>query len=193
MRAAAGATGRLAGGDDQAPVRGLAGVLLAVVWVGLLLAGPLPARAASAGVISLGLVVGAALSSRALGQCSPALLLGIAAVPYAALGAFFLPSIADPVASAHAETAGVAGFAVGDFGGSQVFSAGAVAAVVAILVLLLVDVASWVFLAAVVTMIGVGLGGLLSVWFHIDALGSAGLVGAIASGLASLPQPPRHG
>jgi type VII secretion integral membrane protein EccD len=165
---------------------GLAGLLLAVVWVGLLLAGPITARVGVTGVVTLGLVGGAALCSRALGQRSPTLLLGVAAVSFAATWGFLLPSIADPTSAAKAQIGGFGGFAIGVCGGPQMLSAGAVAAVVALIVLVLVDVATWVFLAALVTMAGIGLGGLLSAWLRIDSVGSAGVIGVVAFAVSVL-------
>jgi type VII secretion integral membrane protein EccD len=90
-----------------------AGALL-VGLVTLLLAGPVGIRAAAATGIALALIAGGLIASRAFGESAAGVLLGAAAVPYAALGGLLgvtaplPPTLAAPNVFAAAAGAGLA-------------------------------------------------------------------------------------
>jgi type VII secretion integral membrane protein EccD len=164
----------------------MAGLLLAVVLTGLCCAGPVSARAGVAGVLSLALVCGGAMSSRALGERIFAILLGIAAIPFAFLSGLLLPTIGDHDAAGQASTAGVLGFAVGPVSGANVLAGGALAAVTALLAMVLLDLANSVFFTAVVTTVGISLGGVLAAWKHLDVVQASGVIGVLSFALGVL-------
>jgi type VII secretion integral membrane protein EccD len=135
-------------------------IILAVCFV-LLLDPRFPGRVVAAGVVALGLGVGAMLCSRALADGWAALTLGLIAVPFAALAGFLVPDGTGSAAPA-----------------ANLLTASAAAGLVALLAMVGVGEYRAVFLAVWLTAVAAAGGGLLWV-LGLSAARAAGAVMAV--------------
>ncbi|MFB9909050.1 type VII secretion integral membrane protein EccD [Allokutzneria oryzae] len=139
---------------------GLAGIALLAALAGLLVPGPSALRAVLAGVVALLLVVGGTVCSRALGDGRTGVVLGVAALPFAALAAALV-------------------FGSGHIG-PTVLLAGSAATLAAALAWVGVGTAVPVFLGATTATGCAALAGLLLVWPGLSGAQAAAAVATVA-------------
>jgi type VII secretion integral membrane protein EccD len=160
-----------------------AGAVLGLVFVALLLAGPVRPRATVAGGCAVLLVAAGAVCSRALAQRVPAALLGVAAIPFGALCGWLSITGAGAPAAVRATVAGPAALAIGPATGPNLLAAGAAGTLVGVLGLVLVGVTRAVFLSATGPLAAAALGGGLATALELPAAGVAGLLATAALAL----------
>ncbi|MGP4014267.1 type VII secretion integral membrane protein EccD [Saccharopolyspora sp. 5N708] len=149
-----------------------------VVFLGLLQPGPLLPRAIISLVFAALLVAASGACSRAFGAADLAVVLGLAALPFAGASGFLFPgAIVELVAGPGANQAMI---------GASVLAAGAVGCAFALGVMFLVAVSRPVFLAATASLAAVVLAGLLAVLTPLGGFQVAAVLAVLAYLLSAL-------